>query len=213
MPFFINGPAGKLEAQLTPTEHSNAPLVIICHPHPQHGGTMTNKVVTTTARAMQKLGAATLLFNVRGVGQSDGDFDNQVGEIDDALAVLDWAIAHKHPNQAVWIAGFSFGAFLAASVANQRPKIIQQLLTLAPVLSHSDYTQLTHISCPWHAIIGDNDDFVSVNELHTFQQNHPIPMTLHIMDEACHYFHGKLIPLREHVVSHYHSDENDSQQP
>jgi len=203
MNLFIDGPAGQLEAYLTPTEQSNAPFVIICHPHPQHGGTMTNKVVTTTARAMQKLNASTLLFNFRGVGKSEGEFDNQIGEVQDALAVLDWALNNKQPEQAVWIAGFSFGAFVAASVANQRSDTIQQLLTLAPVLGHSDYTQLTQIQCPWHAIVGDNDEFVSVEELQHFQQSHPIPMTLQVMDDACHYFHGKLIPLREHIVAHY----------
>ena len=103
------GPAGRLEGRYQPAKQKNAPIAIVLHPHPQFGGTMDNKVVQTLARALLQLGYRTVRFNFRGVGQSEGRFDDGRGELDDLRAVAAWARV-EHPDKALWLAGFSFGA-------------------------------------------------------------------------------------------------------
>ena len=108
----IAGPAGRIEAALDLPEPDAVPqpvLAIVCHPLPTEGGSMHNKVVTMTARALRESGIATLRFNFRGVGQSEGSFDDGQGELDDLRAVAAWARA-EHQDKALWLAGFSFGA-------------------------------------------------------------------------------------------------------
>ena len=114
-PVTIDGPAGSIEARVEdPSSAGTLPLVIgvVCHPHPLHGGTMQNKVVHTAARAMQEAGAATVRFNFRGVGASGGRYDDGIGEVDDALAVIEWA-RREFSCDTLWLAGFSFGAAVA----------------------------------------------------------------------------------------------------
>ncbi len=109
----IDGPAGKLEMVIgqpigKPIHHWG----IVCHPHSQFGGTMDNKVVTTLVKAFQNLGLNTVRFNFRGVGKSEGHYDNGDGELNDLLAVIEW-VRKEHPDQSLWLAGFSFGAYVA----------------------------------------------------------------------------------------------------
>ncbi len=112
-----SGQGRVLEAQLdvakTPGS-SCAPIAVVCHPHPLHGGTLTNKVVHMVAKAFIELGVETLRFNFRGVGKSSGVFDHGAGEVDDLQAAVDW-LRVRHPVAPLWLAGFSFGAFVALS--------------------------------------------------------------------------------------------------
>ena len=115
----ITGPAGDLEARIedpVPAGEPRSAVGVVCHPHPLHGGTMQNKVVHTVARAMQEAGAATVRFNFRGVGQSGGRYAAGAGEVDDAAAVIEWTRRHFDCD-ALWLAGFSFGAAVALQVA------------------------------------------------------------------------------------------------
>src|SRR6188768_1844090 len=118
-PATIDGPAGAIEARVedpTPPGNRVRCVAVVCHPHPLFGGTMQNKVVHTTARALQEAGAATVRFNFRGVGQSEGTHDQGVGEIDDAIAVVQWTRARFVCDE-LWLAGFSFGAAVALQAA------------------------------------------------------------------------------------------------
>jgi uncharacterized protein len=127
---FIPGPAGQLEAiHTTPEEGQADRIAIICHPHPLHEGTMNNKVVTLLAKTFNKLGFETLRFNYRGVGKSEGHYGDRVGEIEDLKAVKAWA----EPKSQFCLSGFSFGAFIAASVANESENV-SQLITVAPAI-------------------------------------------------------------------------------
>lgn len=137
--FLIPGPNGVLEAMLdVPKEpcSADAPIAVVCHPHPLHGGTLTNKVAHTVAKAFAELGVTTLRFNFRGVGESQGEFDHGVGEVDDLQAAVQWMRA-RHPNARLWLAGFSFGAFVALS--GQPQMNAARLLLVAPPVAMFDF--------------------------------------------------------------------------
>jgi len=124
---FIDGPVGRLEALLdSPRDGLAKGSAVVCHPHPQHGGTMHNKVAHTLARAFVRQGLRTLRFNFRGTEASEGRYDEGVGELDDALAAIEWVQADQ-PDVPVWLAGFSFGAAIAVRVA-----IAEGLITMQP---------------------------------------------------------------------------------
>ena len=197
--FFIDGPAGHIETIAAPAaEKVRDKLIVICHPHPLHGGTMNNKVVTTLFRAFRHLGFDVIRFNYRGVGQSQGEFGNTVGETDDLMAVIQWAQSVK-PGQGLWLAGFSFGSIVAAKAAKQSN--CQQLISLAPPVHHYDFASLSPMSCPWLVIQPEADEVVppqAVYDWHDTTQG----VELIRLPEASHFFHGKLIALRDIISEH-----------
>ena len=115
----IAGPAGNIEASIEPATETATAVAVVCHPHPLHGGTMRNKVIHTLARAFVSMNVTAVRFNFRGIGSSEGGYDEGRGELDDALAVLDWA-AERWPNLQLWMAGFSFGGWVALRAAARR---------------------------------------------------------------------------------------------
>ena len=152
----IAGPSGGLEAVLEePSEGGVRAVAVICHPHPVHGGTMHNKVVHTLARAFGGLGLSTLRFNFRGVGDSEGSYAEGEGELKDAIAVIDWALA-RQPETALWMGGFSFGACVALRAVNQRP--VARLVAVAPPVDRCPLEAPPR--CPVLVIQGDNDELV-----------------------------------------------------
>ena len=109
----MNGPEGRLEGRYHHSKQPNAPIALLLHPHPQHGGTMNNKVVYTLYHAFVRRGYSALRFNFRGVGRSQGVFDRGEGELSDAASALDWLQTYNPNASACWIGGFSFGAGLS----------------------------------------------------------------------------------------------------
>lgn len=197
--FELMGPAGVLEVMTTwPKQTNKVAVGIICHPHPLHQGTMHNKVVTTIAKAFDQIGLATVRFNFRGVGKSAGEYGYTVGESDDLRAVLQW-VNTVLPNYSIWLAGFSFGAYITAKVANQQTKI-KQLVTVAPAVTHHDFTDFTRIHCPWLVIHGDQDDVIPLVAVKTWVENPPSPLKFIVMKGAGHFFHERLIELKELLV-------------
>jgi hypothetical protein len=135
--FFIPAPHGRLEAIYRPEDHRAARAALVLHPHPLHGGTMHNKVVFRTARALNKAGYETLRFNFRGVGYSTGTFDDGAGEAEDARIALDYLLS-KHPDvEDVIIAGFSFGSAIGLRVGCADPRVTRLIAIGAPVRMHS----------------------------------------------------------------------------
>lgn len=202
--FFFPGPVGRLEMITTwPTDQA-APrgVVLICHPHPLFQGTMRNKVVTTIAKAYQQLGFATVRFNYRGVGHSEGSYGAMLGEIEDLQAVLAW-VQTVLPGLPVALAGFSFGSYIAASVANQTPTVVE-LLTVAPAVNHADFSGFTAIRCPWRLIMGEQDEVVPFAEVAAFAANPPSPLLFVQLEDTSHFFHGKLAELQQAICSHRH---------
>ena len=192
---FVEGPAGRIEALLDPPDAEPRPLlVIICHPLPTEGGSMHNKVVTMTARALRESGATTLRFNFRGVGKSDGTFDDGVGELDDLRAVAAWAKS-EHSAKVLWLAGFSFGAWVSLRAADELKA--QMLISIAPPVARSwSFDDLTLPSCPWLVIQGDDDEIVDAKAVQAWIESLPTTPQLVQMPGAGHFFHRKLIDLR-----------------
>lgn len=201
LPLRIAGPAGDIEAVLTRAHDESAAIphtVIVCHPHPLHGGTMNNKVVHYLAKSFNDLGATAVRFNYRGVGASAGGFGEGTGETRDALAVLDWA-RDAYPNNAIWLAGFSFGAYVALKASHQRPTT--GLICVAPAVRLYDFKSLARVSGPWLVVQGDRDDVVSYDEVTSWAQAISPPLAYVPMTGAGHFFHGRLNDLQQVVTA------------
>ncbi len=159
---FIDGPVGKLESILeAPAEQEPVGNVVVCHPHPQHGGNMNNKVAHTLARAFVRAGFSALRFNFRGTGASDGEYDNGDGELDDALAAMNW-LRGRNAELPFWFAGFSFGAAVAVKAAASTA--LDGLISVAPAISRFASGLETQPDCPWLVVQGDKDELVDIDE-------------------------------------------------
>lgn len=183
-------------------DQANPPFIgIVCHPHSQQGGTMNNKVVTTVSRVFRELGGTAIRFNFRGVGKSAGEYDHGIGETEDALAVIQWA-HQKWPQANIWLAGFSFGAYVSLRAATQliSKKInLSQLISLAPAVNHVDFTGL-HPHCPWMVVIAEEDELVPAADIkHWINKLDPQPEIV-LFEETSHFFHGKLMDLRQKLT-------------
>jgi alpha/beta superfamily hydrolase len=191
----LAGPAGALEVAVDPAEEKRLPVVaIVCHPLPTEGGTMHNKVVTMAARALRECGADTVRFNFRGVGASEGTFDDGDGELDDLRAVATWVRAQR-PDAALWLAGFSFGAYVSLRMAAELQP--SALLSIAPPVGRSwDFKAIVAPTCPWLVIQGDADEIVDANAVAAWVSKQPHPPALVRMPDTSHFFHRKLIDLR-----------------
>ena len=193
----INGPAGKLEGLLeVPQDVAAVGCAVVCHPHPLHGGTMQNKVAHTLARSFVSQGFATLRFNFRGVNQSDGQYDEGRGELEDVIAAVHWQ-QNKYPDLQLWLSGFSFGAAMAVHAAMRvMPK---GLVSIAPAVSRLADSLSSQPECPWLILQGDQDELVDIDETIAWVNELEPGPELQILEGAEHFFHGKLVLLREAV--------------
>lgn len=199
--FFVQGQAGNLEVLTElPKNPEKMGIGIVCHPNPLQEGNMTNKVVYTVAKAFERSGLATVRFNYRGVGQSEGSFGDTAGEVDDLLAIMQW-VKTVEPHLPIWLAGFSFGAYIAAQGANQYR--VEQLISVAPAVHLHPYDQVENLTCPWLIVQGDQDDVVSPQDVATFYEHvNAKPdsrINLVTMEGVGHFFHGRLTELRDIV--------------
>lgn len=197
---FISGPAGQLEALIDVPPGLPQPVMraaVVCHPHPQFGGTMTNKVVHTLAKAFNELGLPAVRFNYRGVGASAGAYDEGNGETDDAVRVLDWARG-RWPQAELWLAGFSFGGAVAIRAATRRD--VRRLVTVAPAVQRVAVDTATLPQCPWLLIQGDADELVDCAEVQQWAGALRTPPQLAVLPGVDHFFHGKLNVLRDQVT-------------
>lgn len=185
----IDGPAGSLEALLDEPGPSPCAAVVFAHTHPQLGGSMHTKVVHRSAKALRRIGCATLRFNFRGVGKSDGTFDRSRGEAADFRAGLDW-LAGQYPGVPLWAAGFSFGAWIALSVGAADPRV-SLLLGVAPPTDH-DFQALRECTKPKFLIHGEADDLFSVQDAWQLYAELKEPKEFVVIDAADHLFDGKV---------------------
>jgi hypothetical protein len=193
---FIPGAVGQLEAIVDypePTQAKKA-IAICCHPHPLHGGSMSNKVVYTLARTQVALGLTAIRFNFRGVGRSEGQYGEGLGEMDDLRAVIAWA-NQRFPNHKLWLSGFSFGSWISAAVAHEYP--VEQLISIAPPVERGVFEGMQHPSCDWIVIMGDQDEVVSFTATEQWIDTlNPRPEWI-VFQGAGHFFHSRLVELRE----------------
>lgn len=196
--FTIPGPAGQIEAILDKPEDARTDYVaVICHPHPLHGGTMSNKVVTTLARAFRELNMVSLRFNFRGIGQSEGEFADAIGETDDCLAAVDW-VSTQFPGAKLILAGFSFGSYCAYRAQSQRDTAIT--ISVAPPVHHYDFTTLPSPVGDWIVLMGDDDDVVPSDQVYDWLSTLAEAPTLIRFEAAGHFFHGKLVAFRQRLI-------------
>lgn len=193
----IVGPAGKLEAIVEVPDAAAVGAAVVLHPHPQHGGTMHNKVAHTLARTFVRSGYVTLRFNFRGTEASEGRYDNGIGELDDALAAIGW-LREQYSDLPYWLAGFSFGAAIAIRAAVETSPA--GLVSVAPAVSRFASGLETQPTCPWLIVQGDEDELVDVQEtIDWFNSLKPGPELL-VLNGVEHFFHGRLGDLREAVT-------------
>jgi uncharacterized protein len=152
----INGPEGRLEGRYHHSKQPSAPIALLLHPHPQHGGTMNNRVVYALFHAFVRRGFSALRFNFRGVGRSQGSFDRGEGELSDAASALDWLQTYNQNAASCWIAGYSFGAWIGMQLLMRRPEI-DGFVAVAPPAHLYDFSFLA--PCPASGLIvqGDQD--------------------------------------------------------
>lgn len=194
----LPGPAGNLQTsvEFPPFHTKQTPIAIICHPHPPDGGSMTNKVVSTLAKAFVDCGYIALRFNFRGVGQSEGAYDSGSGELQDCLAVIAW-LKKARLNATMALAGFSFGSWVALKAAEQQSPLL--MVSIAPPVGFRDFSDVRPPRCPWLAIQGEADEIVDAESVRIWlEAQHPKPEII-MMPDTSHFFHGKLPPLREHI--------------
>lgn len=198
----INGPEGRIEGKYTHSKTPNAPLALILHPHPEHGGTMDNRVTYSLFQTFAARGFSTLRFNFRGVGNSQGEYSEGEGELADAAAALDWMqeLNQNAPN--VWVAGFSFGSWIGMQLLMRRPEI-RGWVSVSPPANTEDFTFLA--PCPTSGLIvhGDQDTIVphaSVQEfVDRLRAQKGIEVDYKLIENCNHFYRGQMGTLIESV--------------
>lgn len=191
----IPGPAGSLEIALTSPAASSRGLALICHPHPQHGGSMDNKVVQTLAKAFQELDCAVMRFNFRGVGNSEGEFDNGIGETEDAAAALAYAREQVGDAMPLIAAGFSFGCYVQTRLYERAKP--QQLVLIGPAVKRFEIPTVAKDTLVVH---GEEDDVVALADVMEWARPQALPVT--VFPGTGHFFHGRLTELKSCVKRH-----------
>jgi len=200
----IAGPAGALQILEEIPAGTPAAVAVICHPHPLHGGSLSNKVVHQLAKTFTGLGTICIRFNFRGVGESEGEYDEGRGELQDLLAVVAWAQA-RWPELPLWLGGFSFGGFIALQGAQQLAP--QRLLTVAPAINYfPDDSSLDLPGVSWLLIQGDADDIVPATLVTGWTASLDFQPQLVLLEGAGHFFHGRLNELKQTIVDSFSAD-------
>jgi alpha/beta superfamily hydrolase len=195
---FFEGPAGRIEAIIKePAAGPMTRAAIVCHPHPLFGGTMHNKVVFRIGRVFQNSGFAVLRFNFRGVGRSEGEHDDGVGEQADLRAAMEF-MNRQYPEAGLWLAGFSFGSavMLRAGICDDR---VRAFVYAGVPASKYDFDGLARCNKPKLVVQGALDQFGGVKEIESFFAALPEPKELRIIPGADHFFEGGLNEMSDAV--------------
>ncbi|MGH8719550.1 MAG: alpha/beta hydrolase [Burkholderiales bacterium] len=197
-PISIDGPAGRLEIAINDPGPPYRGVAVIAHPHPLHGGTLDNKVVVTLAKAFFRQNFYCLRPNYRGVGGSEGSYDEGRGEVEDALAATHYARRDKHELPLV-LAGFSFGACVQAKAAHRlrAEGLAARLVLVAPVVSHSDFPELPQDTLLIH---GEHDEVQPFSQVLEWAKPRHLPVV--VVAGSSHFFHGCLNVLAS-IIDNY----------
>lgn len=198
----FNGPDGRLEGRYQHAKTDDAPVALILHPHPQHGGTMNNRVVYSLYHSFVRRGFSTLRFNFRGVGRSQGEFDDGLGELSDAAAALDWMQGHNPNATGCWIAGFSFGAWISMQLMMRRPEI-NGFISIATPASIHDFSFLAPCPAGGLMVHGDSDDIIpeesTAKLADKLDKQKNISIDYKVVKGCDHFFRNHLEEMEKHV--------------
>ena len=198
----FNGSAGRIEGRFHPHAEKDAPVALILHPHPAHGGTMNSKIVYALHRSFSDRGFSTLRFNFRGVGRSEGCYDKGEGELSDAASALDWLQSINPQTHRFWVAGFSFGAWIGMQLLMRRPEL-QGFISISPPANLYDFNFLA--PCPASGLIvqGTGDTVVSHESVGTLvnklRNQKGIRIDFETIEGSDHFFTNHLATLQSYV--------------
>ena len=201
----FNGPDGRLEGRYHQSKKPDAPIAIVLHPHPLHGGNMNNRVVFIMFNNFVERGFSVLRFNFRGVGRSQGAFDNGVGELSDAAYAFDWMQQFNSNSPFCWIGGYSFGALISMQLMMRRPEI-EGFVSISPPAGTEDFSFLA--PCPSSGLIihGDKDTHIPLDSVKKLAQKldgqKNISVNLSIVKGADHFYKDNMDNLSKEVASY-----------
>jgi len=191
---FISASSGRIEGRYFKNQKKGSPIAVILHPHPQYGGTMNNRITQETYNIFIKNGFSVLKFNFRGVGKSDGIFDNGQGELSDAAAALDWIERENQDYSQCWVSGFSFGSLICMQLIMRRPEVTR-FIAIAPQPNVYDFTFLAPCPTSGKIIFGEKDELVSKSSIQNLnnrlKNQKGIEISLSEIKNSNHFFQGK----------------------
>ena len=202
----FTGPEGRLEGRYHPQREKDAPIALILHPHPQFGGTMNNRVVYNLHYCFYKMGFNVLRFNFRGVGRSQGEFDQGVGELSDSAAALDYLQMHNPSTKHCWVVGFSFGAWIGMQLLMRRPEI-SGFISVSPPANMYDFSFLA--PCPSSGLIinGSSDRVAPPDDIlglvEKLHEQKGITITQEVVEGADHFFQNSHMDTLLGTVNSY----------
>ena len=202
---FIPGPAGRLEGRYFKNQKQKSPIAIVLQPHPQYSGTMNNRIVVEIFNAFLENGFSVLRLNFRGVGKSDGTFDNGQGELSDAAAALDWIERENQDFSQCWVSGFSFGSLICMQLIMRRPEV-SKFISVSPQPNVYDFTFLAPCPISGQIVLGEKDELVSkesINDLHSrLKAQKGIEVKFDEIKNANHFFKNKETDLKK-IITQY----------
>ena len=191
---FIPGPSGRIQAKYFQSKQKGASVALILQPHPQYGGTMNNKIVFEAYNCFYKNNFSVIRINFRGVGKSEGIFDNGQGELSDAAAALDWIEKENPDYSQCWVSGFSFGALICMQLIMRRPEV-NKFVSISPQPNLYDFTFLAPCPISGLMISGKNDELVAADSIITLKKRlnaqKNIDVKFETIPDANHFFKNK----------------------
>jgi len=202
---FIAGPAGRLEAKYFKNPKKGSPIAIVLQPHPQYGGSMNNKIVQEIYNVFLKNNFSVLRLNFRGVGKSEGTFDNGQGELSDAAAALDWIERENQDYSQCWVSGFSFGSLICMQLIMRRPEV-SKFIAVSPQPNVYDFTFLAPCPTSGQIVYGEKDELVSrdsINDLNNrLKSQKGIEVLFSEIKNSNHFFKEKENDLKKTINSY-----------
>lgn len=186
----FNGPDGKIEAQITEGDDKKQLGIVVCHAHPQFGGTMAHSVVRAAYKFFANQGYPALRFNFRGIGKSEGKFADGIGEKEDALAACEYLLKAGKNVHKILLIGYSFGAAIAGAISEKLPQIVGYIAISYPFTLIPQFVKEARITKPKLFLIGDQDDFTPMADFNKAVSVFPEPKTIKVMARMDHFWNG-----------------------
>ena len=209
----FNGPAGRLQGRYQPGPSPDSPAAIVLHPHPRMGGTMNNRIIYAIFQAFHQRGFSVLRFNFRGVGRSQGAYDAGYGELSDAASALDWMQNFNANSRQIWVAGYSFGAWISMQLLMRRPEI-DSFISVSPPANEYDFSFLAPCPSTGLMLTGGSDNLVPHEDVKALVEKLRLQRGIAIdfkkIDGASHFYEEHLMEMKNSVGAYI--DQNMTEQ-